>query len=235
MPDAKERLITELREYANPAFAAHHAKFFQAYKGGYGEGDRFLGLKVPQIRTVASKYHKALSLEETETLLQSECHELRFAALVILNAKQKHATAGQIKEIVSVFERNIRYINNWDLIDIFTPHILGAHYFGKPTRKIWQFARSKNLWKERISVLTTLYFIRQGEFTVTLELAEHFLNHEHDLMHKAVGWMLREIGKRDKKPLIDFLDKHARIMPRTMLRYSIEKLSPDERKHYMQK
>ena len=231
----KDIIIKELKSGGNKDFALHHMKFFQTHKGGYGEGDRFFGLKVPRQRAVSKKYWKQIKPEEAGDLLKHEIHEVRFTALMILIEHYKKACGKLKKKIVKIYIGNAKYVNNWDLVDLSAPFITGPYWFENGTKDLWAFARSGNLWKERIAVLSTLYFIRQGDFSQTIKLAEHFLGHKHDLMHKAAGWMLREAGKRDIKVLYDFLDKYHKLMPRTMLRYSIEKLPEKERKRYMKK
>lgn len=232
-----EDIIKDLKSQADKEISAGRARFMQVYKGGYGEGDLFLGLTVPMQRKIVKKYCRDISLEETEKLLQNKFHESRYVALSILKEKyQKKNTSRQEKEkIVKIYLKNIKYINNWDLVDISAPHITGEYWYNTSTDGLWKLARSKNLWKERIAVLSSHYFIRQGNFSEICELAEFFLGHKHDLMHKAVGWMLREAGKRDEKVLYGFLDKYYKNMPRTMLRYSIEKLTEKKRRHYMEK
>ena len=233
--NVKDRIIKELKDNGNKAFAEHHAKYFQTQKGGYGEGDIFFGLKVPQQRAIGKKYFKEISLPEIEELLKHKVHEVRFTALMILVEYYKNADKNAKKKAVVVYTRNAAYINNWDLVDLSAPFITGPYWFENPSADLWKFAKSKNLWKERIAMLSTLHNIRQENFSEVLKLAELFLTHKHDLMHKAAGWMLREAGKRDPKVLYSFLDKHHKNMPRTMLRYAIEKLSDKERKRYMGK
>jgi len=228
-------VLSELRARRNKEFASHHAQFFKTQKGGYGEGDLFWGLRVPQIRKVSGKYYKSAEACEIEELLQNEIHEARLAALFMLVEKYKRAPAAQKDKLARLYIRNAKYINNWDLVDLSAPHITGEYWFRKPSSEIWKFANSGNLWKERISLLAAFYFIRQKNFDMILRLAEHFLSHKHDLIHKASGWMLREAGKRDIGVLYSFLDKHSGKMPRTMLRYAIEKLSEKERKKYMER
>jgi len=233
--NAKNAVLSELRSHKNKEFAAHHAKFFQTHRGGYGEGDSFWGLKVPQQRKISKKYYKDVNLDETEHLLQNGIHEVRLTALFILVEKYKRASVSEKEEIAELYIRNAKYINNWDLVDLSAPNILGEHWFGKNGSELRIFAKSGDLWKERIALLATLYFIRQNEFGETLALAKYLLNHKHDLIHKAAGWMLREAGKRDAGVLYSFLDKHYKKMPRTMLRYSLEKVPEKKRKHYMER
>ncbi|MDR3256239.1 MAG: DNA alkylation repair protein [Endomicrobium sp.] len=231
----KEDLLRDLKKYKNRVFAKHHAKYFQTQKGRYGEGDFFWGIRVPQQRIIARKYWKDISLKDVEELLQNKIHEVRLTALIILVEKYKEASDNGKSNIVKIYLSNSKYINNWDLVDLSAPNILGYYWYNNSLEDFWKYAKSGNLWKERIAMISTLYFIRHGRFTETLELSRLFLGHKHDLIHKASGWMLREVGKINKKILILFLTKHYKVMPRTMLRYSIEKLSPEERKYYIEK
>jgi 3-methyladenine DNA glycosylase AlkD len=233
-PSLKE-VIKDLRYYKDEVLARYHAKYFQTHKGGYGEGDSFWGIKVPQQRIIVRKYWKTVNLKEVEELLQYKIHEVRFTALMILVEKYKKTDNNDKSSIVKIYLRNSKYINNWDLVDLSAPDIAGHYWSNNSLKDFWMYAKSGDLWKERISMVSTLYFIRQKRFAETLELSKLFLTHKHDLMHKASGWMLREVGKRDIKLLVSFLDKYSHVMPRTMLRYSIEKLSPEKRKHYMEK
>ena len=230
-------IINDLNAEKNKIIAANRARFMQSHKGGYGEGDLFFGLTVPNQRRICKKYYKEISLEETEKLLHDKFHESRYIALSILKEKytKKKISAKEKEDIVKIYLRNTEHINNWDLVDISAPHITGEFWFHNPSKDMWRLAKSENLWKERISVLSTHYFIRNNRFEEILKLAEFFLLHKHDLMHKAVGWMLREVGKRNIDVLYSFLDKYCMNMPRTMLRYSIEKLPENKRKHYMGK
>ncbi|MCL1901724.1 MAG: DNA alkylation repair protein [Endomicrobia bacterium] len=232
-----QEILNELKALKDETCAKNRSKFFQTHKGGYGEGDLFLGLTVPQQRKAAGKYYRDITVKETEKLLRNKFHEARYVALAILieKYKKKKISDKEKKEIAGAYLRNSKYINNWDLVDISAPHIIGEYWFNNSPQNLWKYAKSKNLWQERISVLATLYFIRRDVFDKTLELAVFFLKHEHDLMHKAVGWMLREAGKRSADVLYKFLDKYRKVMPRTMLRYAIEKLPERKRKHYMEK
>lgn len=190
-----------------------------------------------QINAMVKEYAPLMSLEEVEKLLHSKFHEARTLAVSILVKKYEKAKkdAAFRKEIVSLYLRNVKYINNWDLVDISAYKILGAYAFETNDSSIlYKLSDSKHLWSERMSVISCMYFIKRDRFEDIKIMAEKFLNHKHDLMHKVVGWMLRETGKRDIEELRGFLDKHAATMPRTMLRYSLEKLSPEERKKYMQ-
>lgn len=232
----KQKLLNELKKNGNKEFAAHHAKFFQTHKGGYGQGDKFWGLKVPKQREMAKKYYKNITLKEAEELLKNKVHEVRLTGLMILIEKYQKSDKKDKKNIVKIYLRNTKHINNWDLVDLSAPQILGNYWFeNKSTAEMYKLARSKNLWEERIAMISTFYFIKNGKFCETARLAKHFLKHKHDLMHKASGWMLREAGKRNIDVLYDFLNKHHKTMPRTMLRYAVEKLPENKRKYYMGK
>lgn len=221
-----------LQSLTNPDQAAILQRFFKTGIGGYGEGDRFLGIKVPLQRKVARQFVD-LSLSETVKLLQSPWHECRLTALIILVLQSRRADDQRRRQICRAYLKHRRYINNWDLVDVSAEHIVGPVMFGTDCATLFKLAKSR-LWNDRrIAVLTTFHFIRRHEFIRTLQLAEMLLCDTHDLLHKAVGWMLREIGKRDEETLRRFLDKHAPQMPRTMLRYSIELLKPSERMKYL--
>lgn len=225
-----EDLLKELKSAGDKNFAAHHARFFKTAPGQYGEGDKFLGLRVPQTRAIAVKY-KHLPFKDVETLLHNEYHEVRLAALCILTEKFKT----EPDRTVRVYLKNTSYINNWDLVDLSAPQILGKYFLDKDLGTLRSLANGKNLWEERIAMVSTLAFIRKNDFGPVKEFAEFFLTHKHDLMHKAAGWMLREAGKKNERVLIEFLDEHYQKMPRTMLRYALERLSPAKKAHYMKK
>ena len=231
-------LRQQLRDQASPQRAEGSLRFFKTGPGEYGEGDQFLGLSMPQVRSFLPK-SDALSDDEVLTLLRSEWHEERLLALLVMVRRFGKARKQPLvqTQIVKRYLANTKWINNWDLVDTSAPHILGAWLLTQPDRftLLDELSRSRSLWEQRISVLATQAFIRAGEFVETQRLCERFLSHPHDLMHKACGWMLREIGNRDERILRAFLDRHAPRMPRTMLRYAIEKLSERDRKHFMAK
>lgn len=229
-------LIKELKALQKPDKAAHMAVFFKTGKGQYAEGDIFWGLTAPQIRAIVKKYYNTVSLADIEILMASPIHEQRSTGLQCLVSKFAKANAAEKTAMIDFYLVHSDAVNNWDLVDTTAPYLLGAWSFEQEDiSRIWQLAKSQKLWQERMAVVATLYFIRHNLLEPTLELCEYFLNHPHDLMHKACGWMLRETGKKNEKVLTDFLDRHYREMPRTMLRYSLERLSADQRKHYMQK
>ena len=230
-----DNLKSELEKYADPVKAESSLKFFQAYPGGYGEGDCFIGVKVPDQRKVAKAFYKIISATEVETLLQDVIHEYRLTALFILTYKYAKATTEQEKqEIVQVYLRNLSWVNNWDLVDSSAEKILGPYFIDKDKTLLYELADTGELWKQRVAIISTFHFIRNGQFEDALQLSERLLFHKHDLIHKAVGWMLREIGNRDLAAEEEFLKKHYKAMPRTMLRYAIEKFDPEKRKRYLQ-
>ncbi|GAB7140858.1 DNA alkylation repair protein [Deferribacterales bacterium RsTz2092] len=228
-------LINALKSAGDAQLMAHHAKFFQTHKGGYGEGDKFIGLTVPATREIAKPYIN-LPHNSIAKLLQNDWHEVRFAALVIIIARMNE----EPDAMRTLYAENVDYINNWDLVDLSADKVLGRYYRETNGQKgcyrglLNDYANSGMLWRERISVVATFYQLNKyGETDLTVKRAEHFLTHKHDLMHKATGWAMREVGKKDRQSLITFLNKYATVMPRTMLRYSIEHLPPEQRKHYM--
>ena len=227
-------LEKELRAKANPKKAKILQGFFKTGKGEYGEGDIFIGLVVPETRKIAKKY-STLSLVEVKKLLNSEIHEERLAALFILIEQFGKAEEEERQKIFKFYLGQTKNINNWDLVDLSADKIVGSHLYKKSKKVLHQLARSKNLWERRIAVLATFHFIKQGQAAENLKIAEILLNDKHDLIQKAVGWMLREVGKRcGEKTEEDFLKKHCRQMPRTMLRYALERFPENKRKKYLQ-
>lgn len=226
----------QLEALSNPQKKEFLPYYFKTGKGQYGEGDLFIGVVVPDIRKVA-KTNKNTGFEELGRLLDNPYHECRMCALLILVEQfKKLKSEDEKKQVVDFYLSYTHRINNWDLVDLSARDIVGEYLSGKEDRSIlYRLADSDLLWDQRIAVISAFAFIRENDFTDIIALSEQFLTHKHDLMHKAVGWMLREAGKRDKSVLIYFLDKHYRMMPRTMLRYSIEKLSADEKSYYMKK
>ncbi len=227
----------ELQSTADPAKAAILQRFFKTGLGHYAEGDIFIGVTVPQSRKVAKKYNQ-LPLRDIKILLWSPIHEERLVALMILMERYKTASSSKEKEeIVKFYLDNVNQVNNWDLVDLSAPNIVGAHLVREHERRLllYRLARSKNTWERRIAIVATLSFIRKGDFSDTLKIAEILLQDRHDLIHKAVGWMLREVGKRDPDVHEAFLKKHWRVMPGTMLRYAIERLHESKREQYKKK
>ncbi|MBU4332414.1 DNA alkylation repair protein [Patescibacteria group bacterium] len=229
-----KHLKQELKKLANPKQAKILARFFKTKKGEYGEGDVFLGIKVPVQRIVAKKYTD-LALQDAEKLLSGKIHEHRLISLFILIAKYKKANEKGRQEIYKIYLKNAKNINNWDLVDLSAPNIVGDYLQKRPRDILYKLAKSKNLWERRITVLATFAFIRNNDFTDALKISQILLKDEHDLIHKAVGWMLRELGKRNQGIEEKFLKKYYHKMPRTMLRYAIEKFSEEKRKFYMGK
>lgn len=223
-----------LRKQSSPEVATVARSFFKTGPGQYGEGDKFLGLKVPQVRALV-KLSDELTEDDVLTLLHSEWHEERLAALQIMVrrfVKAKRDEAAQHK-LVKLYLANTAHINNWDLVDTSAPQLLGAWLLKRDRAILHKFTLSKNLWERRIAVITTQAFIRTGQFDDTLRLVHSLLGDKHDLMHKACGWMLREAGKKNKAMLVNFLDTHFAKMPRTMLRYAIEHFPEAERLRYL--
>jgi 3-methyladenine DNA glycosylase AlkD len=228
-------LQRELDKAGNPARAKVSQWFFKTGKGEYGEGDVFIGIKVPDMRKIAHR-HLNLKPAEIQKLLKSKVHEYRFVGVEILvelfeRAKSKNERA----KIAKFYLANKSCINNWDLVDTSAEFILGPYALETNGDFIWKLAKSKVVWDRRIAILTTFHFIKLNQFVDTLALAEQLIADKHDLIQKALGWMLREIGKRNEPVLVKFLNKHSLAMPRTMLRYSIERLSPAQKRLYMAK
>lgn len=226
-------ILDEMKRAGDDEFAKHHQRFFRTGKGEYGEGDKFLGLRVPKVRAIIAKYLKSLTLADIDLMLKSEWHEMRHGAVIAMTK----LAGRQPDEMYRLFLNNLAGINNWDLVDLASPAVAGSYWYKKGDyATLWEFADSGNLWKERIAVVSTAYMIRKhADCALTYRLAEHFIKHKHDLIHKAAGWMLREAGKKDEAGLKSFLDKYVSMMPRTMLRYSIEKLGAQERAKYLSK
>lgn len=227
-------LKADLKALADPEKAAFYPTFFKAGKGQYAEGDQFLGITVPNQRKVAKKY-KAIGLSDLEKLLNSKFHEHRLTALYILVLQYEKRSEEEKEAIYEFYLEQKKQINNWDLVDTSAPKIVGVHLLNRDRSVLYKLVKSKSLWDRRIAMLATFTFIRESDFEDALKIADMLVGDSHDLIHKAVGWMLREIGKRDLKVEEQFLDRHYKTMPRTMLRYAIEKFSPAKKKHYMGK
>ncbi|MBX2996962.1 MAG: DNA alkylation repair protein [Caldilineaceae bacterium] len=226
-----ETVQQALAELADPSIAEHSQRFFKSGPGEYGEGDRFRGIRVPVQRKVAQRFDR-LPLDETERLLHSPFHEDRLTALLIL-VRQYGRRQADRQAIYDLYLRNTQFINNWDLVDSSAPQIVGAFLVDKPRAILDELARSSSLWERRIAIMATQHFIKLGEFDDTLRLARILLHDREDLIHKAVGWMLREVGNRDLAVEEAFLAQTYQTMPRTMLRYAIEKFPEDRRKAYL--
>ena len=223
-----------LHEAGDPDDAVFLQRFFKTGPGQYGEGDRFLGIRVPMTRTLAREF-VTLPLNDIEKLLHDKWHEARLLALVLLVNRYARADAAEQLQVYRIYVANTDRINNWDLVDLSAPGIVGAHLETRPRKPLDTLAKSKSLWERRIAIVATYHFIRRDEFDDTLRISTTLLGDSHDLIHKAVGWMLREVGKRDERVLERFLEKHALEMPRTALRYAIERMSPAKRKHFMRR
>lgn len=225
-----------LAAVSSPERAHTSAWFFKTGPGEYGEGDTFIGVRVPQQRAVAKQF-SALPLEHIEMLLDSAVHEHRLTALHILNLQfeeaRKAGDSAMVRAVYNLYIRKRDRVNNWDLVDSSAHKIVGPYLCSRSRKPLYTLARARSLWDRRIAIIATMHFLTHDDFADTIALSKLLLHDSEDLMHKAVGWTLREMGKRDIVPLRTFLDEHAHEMPRTMLRYAIEKLSVRERKHYM--
>lgn len=229
------QLTKDLQSLKNPEKAKIYQRFFKTGKGEYGEGDTFLGLTVPQQRKLVILYWRCISLPEIRKLLKSSFHEYRFTALAILVKKYRSGDEKEKDRIAKFYIQNRKGVNNWDLVDSSAPQILGDYLLERDRSILYQYAKSKNLWERRIAMLSTFAFINTKEYKDALAIAKILLHDDHDLIHKAVGWGLREIGKRDQAVEEKFLKKYYKVIPRTMLRYAIERFDEKKRKFYMGK
>ncbi len=228
-------LRKEILAKGTPARARSSARFFKTGKGQYGEGDVFVGLTVPELRAITKNY-RDVPLSELKLLLHSREHEFRLAALLILVDQFARAPASEQKKICDLYLANTKWINNWDLVDVSAPNIVGAYLEAKSKAPLFVLTKSASLWERRIAMVATLAFIQKGESDTALRIATMLINDTHDLIHKAGGGMRREVGKKASlRALLQFLDRHAATMPRTALRYAIERLSPAQRTRYMKK
>jgi 3-methyladenine DNA glycosylase AlkD len=225
-------LRRDIRALGSPERAKHSLRFFRTGPGEYGEGDKFLGLTVPEMRAIAKQYRN-LDHDEVLELLQSEWHEDRVVALLLLLDGYKRGDDARRRRIHGAYLANTHRINNWDLVDLSAGSIVGGHLDAAEISLLVKLAKSKDLWERRIAIVATFHFIKLGELAPTLRISEMLLGDKHDLIHKAVGWMLREVGKKDRKILDAFLAKHYREMPRTTLRYAIERHPEPIRKRYL--
>ena len=231
---ALDDLRRELRKAAEPERVEKLQSFFKTEPDGYGEGDVFLGVRVPAARAVARRFD-GLGIGAVSELLHSPVHEERLVALVCLVRRYERGDEQMRRRIYDLYLENTDYVNNWNLVDISAPHIVGAHLLDRPRDVLGRLVRSGSVWERRISILATFAFIRVGDYEDTLRIARTLLRDKHDLIHKAAGWMLREVGKRDETLLVSFLERHSPKMPRTMLRYSAEKLVPQKRARLLRK
>jgi 3-methyladenine DNA glycosylase AlkD len=237
MPTPSETILEILQKVqmqASPERAQQSLKFFKTGPGQYGEGDQFIGLTNQQVRDLAKQYFK-IDWEDVQQLMVSKIHEHRMLALLILLEKYKKGHLRERRFIVEFYVQHLPYINNWDLVDLSARDIVGHFLLDKDPELLYILAQSGHLWSERVAVIASWAFIKKNDFSHTLRLSEQFLSHPHDLMHKACGWMLREVGKRDKMILVNFIQAHLTIMARTMLRYSIEKMEETERQEFLKK
>ncbi len=248
-----QKIINDLQKLKNPAQAKNLQRFFKTGKGEYGAGDIFLGISVPEQRKIAKKYYQDATFADIQKLLNSKIHEHRLVALLMLVAKfnspncHPHESEDPVllwdsrfrgndnkkKEIFKFYFKNIKNINNWDLVDLSAHKIVGSYLLDRDKKILYKLARSKNLWERRVAIISTFEFIRHSQFNDSIKIAKILLKDKQDLIHKAVGWMLREIGKKDLKILEKFLDKYHKKMPRVMLRYDLEKLPENKRKFYL--
>lgn len=227
----------ELEAFADPIKKVFLPRFFKTGEGEYGAGDKFLGVVVPKTRIVAKRY-KEETFEVIAHLLSSEWHEVRLCALIMMCERFKKVNEQARREICQFYLSHTVSINNWDLVDLSAPGIVGTYLSDKEDderKELYRLAQSSWLWDQRIAVVSTITFIRQSDFIDIIRLAEQLMQHPHDLMHKAIGWMLREMGKKNEDILRAFLEQHADKMPRTMLRYSIEKFDEEERQYFLKK
>jgi 3-methyladenine DNA glycosylase AlkD len=223
-----------LKSLASHEVAKSAARFFKTGPGQYAEGDKFIGIKVPTLRTLSREF-RAMTHHEIDLLLQSPIHEERHLALMILVLQEGKGDDAQQKAIFDLYLRNTRFINNWDLVDCSAPQIVGGYLLNRSRKPLRTLVKSKSLWERRISIVSTQHFIRHGDLDETLTISQKLLHDKEDLIHKATGWMLREVGKKNRSVLEGFLDQHATAMPRTMLRYAIEHFSPEQRREYLQR
>jgi 3-methyladenine DNA glycosylase AlkD len=221
-----------LQELASEEYAAVSRRFFKTGPGEYGEGDRFIGIRAPMLRKVAKEYRDT-SLEDTESLLGSPIHEERFLALLLLMQHYKKGPGPMKQRVYELYLKNTRFINNWDLVDLSAEHIVGRRLLDRDKAPLYRLVRSRDLWERRIAIISTFCYIKRNQHDDTLKISEILLADKEDLIHKAVGWMLREVGKRDFGAEKTFLKQHYRVMPRTMLRYAIEKFPEELRQDFL--
>lgn len=232
MTKSLEEIQKKLKTLGNKEKAKKHQSFFKTGPGEYGEGDIFVGVTVPELRKLANKY-KTIPSREVKHLLRSPIHEERLLSLFMLIHRYSKGDEPEKKRIYELYLKNTKFVNNWDLVDSSAGQIVGAFLFDKSKKPLYDLVKSDNLWERRISIISTFYFIKSNQFSDTLKISEILLSDREDLIHKAVGWMLREVGKRDMSIEENFLKKHYKNMPRTMLRYAIEKFPESKRQRYL--
>ncbi len=232
-----KQILHALQAQANSARAAGQQRFFKTGPGEYAHGDKFLGLTLPQTRALAKKWAAQADEEDLKSLFKSPWHEARAAAVLLLVEQfEKSKTAVEKKKVFDFYVAHLPQCNNWDLIDISVYKIIGAYLYGQKDRRLfYRLAHSHNLWEQRAAIVGTMYLVKRGDFAVTLDLARQFCSHPHELIHKATGWLLREVGKKDEAILCAFLDENYFRMPRTMLRYGVERLPAEKKRLYMAK
>jgi 3-methyladenine DNA glycosylase AlkD len=231
-----QEVKTALAQHGRPNAAVFATRFFKTGPGQYGEGDQFIGVKVPDIRAVCRQF-RGLPLAEIQALLDSPIHEHREAAVRLLAMRYPKASPAEQGDMFKLYLQNVYNgrVNNWDLVDVSAEHVIGAHEYNTDRKLLFKLAQSDNLWQKRVAIMSAFHYLKRGDPSTTLKLSEILLHDPHDLIQKAVGWQLRELGKRvDRQLLLDFLDKHAAVMPRTALRYAIEHLEAPAKRHYMQ-
>ncbi len=229
-----KRFVESLKAHRSPEEAKKYLRHFKTGEGQYGEGDVFMGVRPGQVFALAKEFID-MPPGEIEKLLESPIHEVRAGGMSIMDkqARRKKTPESRRKELFDLYLKRTDRINNWDLVDVSAPYVVGGYLFDKPRDILYKLARSKNIWERRTAIVSTYYFIRQGDVADTFKIAEMLLNDKHDLIHKATGGWLREAGKKDLQKLLSFLDKHAATMPRTALRYAIEHLDKEQRSHYL--
>lgn len=228
-----DRFVERLEAHRSPEEAEKYLRYFKTGEGQYGEGDIFMGGRMGQVFALAKEFIE-MSPDEIEKLLGGHIHEVRAGGLSIMDkqARRKKTSEDRRKELFDLYLRRTDRINNWDLVDVSAPHVVGGYLFDKPRDVLYELAHSENMWERRTAIVSTYYFIRQGDLDDTYRIAEILLDDEEDLIHKATGGWLREAGKKDRLRLLRFLDNHAATMPRTALRYAIEHLDKEQKQHY---
>jgi 3-methyladenine DNA glycosylase AlkD len=228
------QFVKKLKTYASPEEIEKTQRYFKSGKGEYGEGDKFIGVRMGQLFALAKEFIE-MPPDEIEKLLENPIHEVRAGGLSIMGqqSRRKKTPDSRRKELFDLYLRRHDRVNNWDLVDLGALYVVGIYLLDKPRDILYKLARSKNIWERRTAIVSTGQFIRQGDVDDTFKIAEMLLKDDQDLVHKGTGWMLREAGDSDRKKLLNFLDKHAATMPRTLLRYSLEHLDPKQREHYM--
>lgn len=233
MDSLNESILKDLKSVSNLQQSKGSERFFKTGKGEYGEGDIFVGITAPDMKKMCKKYFEILPIKNLDFFFTNNIHEYRSFAFGILLCKWKKANIKEREQIYREYIKYIDYANNWDLVDMSAPTLMGEYLLDKNRDILYDFARSNKLWNQRIAIVSTYTFIRNKEYKDTLEISKLLLNHKHDLIHKAVGWMLREVGKRDLEVEENFLKQYYQKMPRTMLRYAIEKFDEDKRQEYL--